>query len=220
MNLNNKTICFLGDSITEGHGASDVSNCYASLFQKRHPECKVVNLGFSGTRIAEQITKPYNIDNPQWDENPFYTRVNKIPDNTDVICVFGGTNDFGHGDASLGKLGDDTLCTFYGAVRDLITRLINKFPFAKIIFFTPLHRREELEPKKKADGNHTLIEYVNAIRQTCEYFSIPVLDLYKISGLQPEIEIIQQTFMPDRLHPNDNGYKVLTDIIENYLINF
>ncbi len=220
MNLNNKTICFLGDSITEGHGASDVSNCYASLFQKRHPECKVVNLGIGGTRIAEQLKKPYNPDSPHWDENPFYTRVNKIPDNTDVICVFGGTNDFGHGDASFGKFGDDSLYTFYGAVRDLITRLKNKFPFAKIIFFTPLHRREELEPKKKADGNHTLIEYVNAIRQTCEYFSIPVLDLYKISGLQPEIEIIQQTFMPDGLHPNDNGYKVLTDIIENYLINF
>ena len=62
-----------------------------------------------------------------------------------------------------------------------------------------------------------LKDYVLAIKQTCEYYSIPVLDLYSVSGLQPEIPLIKKLFMPDGLHPNDDGYRKLCGIIDAYI---
>ena len=47
-----------------------------------------------------------------------------------MIFVFGGTNDYGHGDAPLGKQGDNDPLTFYGALYDLYQRLLKKYPGA------------------------------------------------------------------------------------------
>lgn len=217
MDLTNKTICFLGDSITEGVGASNVSNCYVSLIEKVHPEAKVLNFGICGTRLAEQNKIPYDPEKPYFDI-PFYDRVDKMPADSDVICIFGGTNDYGHGDAGMGKFGDTKPNTFYGALYDLSIRLITRCPNAKIIFFTPLHRENEDIPHAKLDGKeYVLKDYINAIKQNCEYFAIPVLDLFTISGIQPNVPLLKERYTPDGLHPNDNGYIVLANIIDAYL---
>ena len=60
MDLKNKTVCFLGDSITEGAGASTEEKCFVSLFAKAHPEAKVFNFGIGRTRIAKQIKPSEN----------------------------------------------------------------------------------------------------------------------------------------------------------------
>jgi len=44
-----------------------------------------------------------------------------------------------------------------------------------------------------------------------------VLDLYATSGLQPRVPIIQQTYMPDGLHPNDAGHEILAEKIAQFL---
>lgn len=219
MNLKGKTICFIGDSITEGVGASDVSKCYVSLIKQRNQDANVLNFGISGTRLADQVPDVPCNQNPDFDKYPFYSRVDELPSEVDVICIFGGTNDYGHGTAGMGKPSDQTPTTFYGGLNYLITKIINKYPFAKIVYLTPLHRETEDEVMVKADGKYALSDYVTAIKATCEYYAIPVLDLYSISQLQPRVKIIKETFMPDGLHPNDNGYVVLADIIESYLKN-
>lgn len=66
----------------------------------------------------------------------------------DVIVVFGGTNDFGHGDAPLGTMSDRTPYTFYGACHVLIRKLLERYPEAELVFMTPLHRYVE----ERADG--------------------------------------------------------------------
>ena len=218
MDLTAKTVCFIGDSITQGCGASNEEKYgYVGLFKKAHPEATVYNFGIGGTRIAEQRVKPYNPDAPHWDTNPFYTRLENMPNYADLICVFGGTNDYGHGDAPMGKFGDTTHDTFYGAVSELIIKLIDKYPYAKIVFFTPLHREAEFTTNSKPDGDFCLKDYVLAIKETCEYYSIPVLDLYSVSGMQPEIPLIKELFMPDGLHPNDDGYRKLFNTIAAYV---
>ncbi len=52
-----------------------------------------------------------------------------------------------------------------------------------------------------------------------ERYSLPVLDFYKISGLNPNIDIQRETYMPDGLHPSDEGYKKLAGIMEEFLKN-
>ena len=63
----------------------------------------------------------------------------------DAIIVFGGTNDYGHGDAPLGTPQDRTPKTFYGALHTLILYLLNAYPTAQIVILTPLHRVAEAD---------------------------------------------------------------------------
>jgi lysophospholipase L1-like esterase len=120
MELKNKVVCFLGDSITEGAGASSPDKCLVSLFTKAHPEAKVYNFGIGGTRIAKQITPSVN---SRWDKY-FAGRIKDMPKVADLIFVFGGTNDYGHGDAPFGEFGDTDEYTFSGAVYSLMKKLI------------------------------------------------------------------------------------------------
>ena len=48
-------------------------------------------------------------------------------------------------------------------------------------------------------------------------FSIPVLDLWANSGLQPRIPIIKETYMPDGLHLNDKGHERIADLLIGFL---
>lgn len=215
MNLTGKTVCFLGDSITEGVGAGKKENCYVSLFASAHPEATVYNFGIGGTRIAKQQIPS---ENPDWDRD-FISRVEKMPENADLICVFGGTNDFGHGDARFGHFGDLTSDTFYGALHALSIALINKYPTARIVFFTPLHRSTKPEPRFKGDGYWSLDDYAAAIRKNAAYFAFPVLDLRTESGIQPCIPAIKNAFTVDGLHPNDAGYERLFRMIDRFIAN-
>ena len=52
-----------------------------------------------------------------------------------------------------------------------------------------------------------------------EYCSLPVLDLYALSGLQPEIEEIKENFIPDGLHSNDAGNVVIAKRLKAFLEN-
>ena len=52
MYLQNKTVLFLGDSITEGVGVSAPEKNYVSVFRELSG-ANVVNYGVSGTRIAK-----------------------------------------------------------------------------------------------------------------------------------------------------------------------
>ena len=142
-----------------------------------------------------------------------------MDNDADIVVVFGGTNDFGHGDAPLGTMNDRTPYTFYGALHCLYTALTEKYPDVPVVILTPLHRWNEDCPKgdNKPEPVGTLKEYVNIIREVAEYYSLPVLDLFKESGLQPKIPVIQQKYVPDGLHPNDDGNAILAHKIARFL---
>lgn len=46
---------------------------------------------------------------------------------------------------------------------------------------------------------------------------MPVLNLYATSGIQPNVPVIQEKFMPDGLHPNDEGNIILARKIGAFL---
>jgi lysophospholipase L1-like esterase len=216
MELKGKKVLFLGDSITQGAGVSSPDKKYTEIF-KNISGAEVFNYGISGTRIARQKTASKD---PVFDYC-FLDRVDKMEEDADVVVIFGGTNDFGHGDASFGDFYSRDEYTYYGALHSLATRLINRYPNSTILFITPLHRTtEDLLINEIGLERHSLKDYVNAMREVCEYYSIPVLDLYKNSGLQPAVEIIKSTYMPDGLHPCDKGAQLIANRIYNFLSVF
>ena len=213
MELKGTKINFLGDSITEGAGTSSPDRMFTMLIEREYGAiCQ--NYGIGGTRIARQKTATVE----KWDRD-FISRVPEMDNDADIVVVFGGTNDFGHGDAPLGTMSDRTPYTFYGALHCLYTALTEKYPGVPVVILTPLHRLNEDSPKgdNKPEPVGTLKEYVNIIREVAEYYSFPVLDLYKESGLQPKVPVIQQKYIPDGLHPNDDGNAILAHKIARFL---
>ena len=211
MKLNGLKINFLGDSITEGHGCSSEETKFTSLIAAQEGALTRC-YGIGGTRIARQ-NKP-----SEWPRHDldFPSRVAEMDPDADLIVVFGGTNDFGHGDAPFGEFSDRTVDTFCGALHVLYTSLLEKYPDAAIMVMTPLHRETEAIPNMHGK---VLKDYVDMIRRTAEYYSLPTLDLYAVSGIQPAVSVMKEKYMPDGLHPNDAGHVLLTNRIVSFIRN-
>ncbi len=221
MELRGKKINFLGDSITEGHGASGPDKVYVHLIQESAGLAEARNYGISATRIARQVGD-LTWDRPGYDyvnTNSFCERFAQMDDDADAVVVFGGTNDWGHGDAPLGTPQDRTPDTFWGACHVLFAGLTAKYPGKPVVVVTPLHRCNELSPRGdcKPQDVGTLKEYVDILRAAAEYYSMPVLDLFREGGLQPAVEEIREKFIPDGLHPNDAGQAIIARKLEAFL---
>lgn len=218
MELKGKKINFIGDSITEGARVASPDNYYPNIIKREAGLAEARNYGVGGSRIArvQEIKYPSDED--------FNMRAERMDKDFDAVVVFGGTNDFGHGTIPLGKMGDTDVYTFYGAVRTLCLYLIKNFPDKPIVFMTPLHRlNEELDYNKRLeDGNpnaRPLSDFVNAIKEVCELFSIPVLDMFRDSGMPARVWAWCERYMPDGLHPNDEGQKLIAHKLLKFLEN-
>ena len=215
MELKGKKMNVIGDSITQGVGVKDKKNTFVNRLYVNEGFEIVRNYGISGTRFARQKSAS---GEPTFDRD-FCSRVEELDIDADIVVVFGGTNDFGHGDAAFGTMSDRTEETFYGAMHVLCQKLYERYPEAQLVFMTPTHRCSEDDKDWNERGIRrvgVLADYVNAIRQVTEYHSIPVLDLWKVSGIQPKVPVLKEKYMPDGLHPNDAGHV----LIANKLIGF
>ena len=202
MELQGKKAVFLGDSITEGHGTSGAEHIFMSVLAKETGLSEALNFGIGGTRIARQ----QDMDpSARWDLD-FCMRVEELPDDADIVVVFGGTNDFGHGDAPVGTFADRGPETFHGACHYLMKRICERYYDKTVVVMTPLHRLGEDE---RRDGRPRLGEFVQIIR---------VLDLYKNSRIQPAVPILQETYCPDGLHPNDAGHVLIAHMVHQFLL--
>ena len=204
MELKNKKINFLGDSITEGAGASIYENCYVEVLKRKFSLAEARNYGIGGTRIARQRIPSAEA---KFDRD-FPSRVGEMEEDADMVVVFGGTNDHGHGDAPIGCESDRTPDTFIGACHTLYAFLKEKFS-CPIVVLTPLHRALE----NREDGIE-LKDYVNLIKEIAPQYGLPVLDLYEKSAIN--IATLSE-LTGDGLHPNDRGHEILAEEIGKYL---
>lgn len=207
MDLSGKKINFLGDSITFGCCATD-NRGFVDILARDCHLAAARNYGIGGTRYARQRSPSeeasYDLD--------FCGRFAQMDPDADIILVFGGVNDFGHGDAPFGGPPDRTPDSFCGACHFLYQGLLNRFPQARTVILTPLHCLDETVPKPKKPP---LSEYVRAIRQTAAYYGLPVIDLYETSALR--FDLPMEAFTTDGLHPNDLGHAVLAREIAAFL---
>jgi len=208
-------LLFLGDSITEGVGASCAENNYVNLVGKLL-NCDVVNYGVGGTRIGRQTHLFYgtmcNYD--------FRLRTQIMNPQADKVFVFGGTNDYGHGILVLGDVPKRTPNTFCNELRLLIEDLCDKYGKEKICFLLPLRRFDEDGYCCKGEnGNEMgapLLEYVNAMRQILTEYGIDMIDLY-VDGIPQPLVNTGDAYTVDGVHPNDHGYRFIAEKICEYM---
>ncbi len=211
MKLHGLKVNFLGDSITEGHGTSNTKHRYDSVLGELAELSVIRNYGIGGTRIA------HNSVPSEWPVCDLYFcgRATRMDPDADLVVVFGGTNDYGHGDAPLGSPDDTTPKTFNGAVNWLMSFLRLAYPKSKIVFMTPL-RREGDETYCSTAG-HFLVDYVDAIVDAGKRHSVPVLDLYRELPVDPNLPEMKSAYVPDGLHPNDEGHRLIALALYKFL---
>ena len=221
MDIRGFRVNFLGDSITEGVGVRDrASNRYDNRLAAACGLAGVNNYGISGTRLAHQV---HASEKPRYDLC-FCGRAYDMDTTADMVIVYGGVNDYIHGDAPFGEMGDTTPATFCGGVYFLMRYLKETYGQRPVIFMTPARcysaSADDLAPSphpyKRGTGK-PLRAYVDAVIKTGELLGVPVLDLYEGIGIDPHDPEDLRTYTADGLHFNDAGHALLCDRLAAFI---
>ena len=220
MELKGKRIAFLGDSITEGSGVSDIANCrYDNRIAKKYGLEDTFNYGIGGTRFAHQSCPS---EKPRYDLC-FCGRAYDIDRTADIIVVYGGVNDYIHGDAYFGTMEDKTPETFCGATYFLMSLLKNGYADKTVVFMTPAHCNfkgvsdKDPSPRPIKRDARPLVEYVEAVKARGKEMGIPVLDLFENLGIDPNNEEQRAALTVDGLHFNDEGHAYIAKALGDFL---
>lgn len=204
-------ITCLGDSITAASNLDTIENyqsmSYPSQLGKILGAEEVVNLGIGGSSIGRY-----------W-ENAFVDRYQEIPKDTDVILVMGGTNDgFCASEKELGSLEKREKDTFTGDLDELLFGLQKDYPDAQIVLITPLPNVLHDLLRKSRDYLLPQSAFVRVMKQLGEEHGIPVIDLYNSNFLDTHDAAVIHALMPDGVHGNETGYRMLAQHIAAQLI--
>lgn len=195
-------IACLGDSLTAAANLEKEDNyeqmTYPYLLRELLGAEEVVNLGIGGSSIGRY-----------W-ENAFVDRYESIPEDTDLIIVMGGTNDgFCASERELGTLEERKTKTFAGDLDELLRNLKEDYPDAVIVLATPLSN--VLHDMLRKERNYLLPQaaFVKMMKRLAEEYEVPVIDLYYSGLLDTHDAAIIHNFMPDGVHGNEEGYRIL-----------
>ena len=219
MELKGKIIDFLGDSLTEGLQLKDDANRYDNYIARTCGLKKANNYGIGGTRIAFQ-SRPSEKAKHDLD---FCGRCYLMDPEADIIVVFGGTNDYGHGDAPFGQIGDKTRTTFCGAVDYLINKIRELYPSAKLVMVTPGHRFDDATTppidkyQRLGIEGRQLEDYVDAMVKIANSYDVPILNLLEKLDIDPKKSEDREKYTRDGLHYNDAGHVKLGQCLAEFL---
>lgn len=220
MELTGKKVIFLGDSITEGVGVTNLENRYDNRLKKMLSLGETVNYGISGTRFAYQRNPSAC---PSFDLY-FCGRAMKMDKDADVVVVYGAVNDYIHGDAPTGTEEDRLPSTFIGATHRLMKYLSEEYKGKTVVFMTPARCHfagfsdEEVSKNSfKAPDAKPLLFYVDVIKETAKHYGVHVLDLYRTLPINPNVEEDSNRYTTDGLHFNDEGHRVLAETLAAFL---
>lgn len=199
-------IACLGDSITAAanlEGQENYPACsYPAVLQELLGAEEVVNLGIGGSTIGRY-----------W-SNPFVERYREIPQDTDIIIVMGGTNDgFCLSEKEFGTLTERKPRTFCGDLDELMRGLKENYPQAAIYFVTPLPNI--LQDYLMRERTYLLPQsnLVNVMLTLAAEYDFRVIDLYNANLLDSHDADIVTDYVPDGVHANENGYRILAQHI-------
>ena len=206
VDFSGKKIACLGDSITAAANLEGeegyLSYAYPSVLKELLGAEEVYNLGIGGSSIGRY-----------WSD-AFVERYTQIPEDTDIIIVMGGTNDgFCLSEKEFGSLTERKTQTFCGDLDELMRGLKQNYPEADIFFATPLpnilqdylmRERTYLLPQKNLS---------DVILTLSAAYDFQVIDLYNSNILDSHDADIVADYMPDGVHANKAGYRILAEHI-------
>lgn len=204
-------ITCLGDSITQAVNLDNQDNyqelAYPHILQETLDAKKVYNLGIGGSSIGRY-----------W-ADAFVDRYRKIPEDSDIILVMGGTNDqFCASLVEFGNPAERKKRTFWGDLDELMRGLKEDYPNAEVIFMTPLPN--SLQDYLKIQHPYLIPQdkFADVIKELADEHGMEVIDLYNSNILDGHDKDNVLHFMPDGVHPNAEGYEILGEHVAADLI--
>ena len=164
----------------------------------------IVNMGVSGSGYAK------GTDN-------FMNRVLNVPTDSDVVTIFGSGNDASSG-VELGTATDTGTSTLGGIINTTIDNLYSVMPVVQLGLVTPTPWQGNMPY-----DNGWMEKYANLIKEICYLRSIPCLDLYHCSNLDPNrSEVRSLAYAKDDgngVHPSELGHKIIASRFLGFLHN-
>ena len=213
-------ITIMGDSLSAGSNLSEEEREeYAYPTQlKEILGCKeIVDLSIGGSSISA-LGADAMVE--RWED---------IPKDSDIIIVFGGTNDmlfenkWQFGNLEYDKRSKDE--TFCGDLDTLCSKIRYRYVkhndenYCKVIFINPpatilSDAFYNIDPGNLIHQS----KFAEAINQIAQEYGFEVIDFYNNNLLNTHDSNVQAQFMPDGIHGNTEGYRIMAEHIASQII--
>lgn len=199
--LAGKRFGIIGDSYVKNHKES-VEKTWHYKFAQKHG-MQYFNYGKNGSSIAYSSSR--------WGK-AMYLRYKEMADSLDYIVVVGGHND----SYKLDSIGG--IDVFKERLAILCEGILNKYPTAKIFFFTRWNT-------KNFHGSDAE-KVVDAMLEVCGRYNIPVFDSARKGGIYVSSDAFRKAyFQPsknntDTAHLNEKGHDRFLKVAEHFLLQY
>ena len=207
-----KSIAVFGGSLSVNAESDAAKQIWADLLG-----AEVVTYGVGGAGFA--LNQGYSIQY-QTDTAGVY----------DIYVLWASTNDYTN-NRPCGKYTDYTAADGYdeaarytqcGGINYCIKAILVKNPLAEIYFFTGLRffgsdSGHNPFSEEKNGAGASFSEYIQAQKDCCAYYGIPVLDQFNLQGINEFNYSLY--YQDDRLHMNEDGYRRIGPVQAAFLAN-
>lgn len=191
------------------------------------------NRGIGGSKITD-----VNPKNKKVDENGYYNaskpdsgtitisdymcgdeRINTIPLDTDILCVYAGANDI-TASVEIGTLEDGDESHFMYAYGLMIRKLVARLPNAKIFLCTPHNFYNSYNNADYPYKNRielTILDYCKVIKDVAAIYGLPVIDVNALSRIST---LNIKEYLIDQVHPNAKGGRLIANVVINEMLKY
>ena len=195
--LYGKKWCSYGDSITEmGRWQNNLVNKYGLV----HTNKGLGGSCVTGNTASEVLSMCAD------------ARINTIPEESEIVTIMGGTNDFDFC-TSMGSIADlqtgFNTSTFIGSVASIVKRVQNRCPNAVIILMSNVNSRgvtgQNADVQQVGPYGYTPYDFAKAMKECAEWLSVYFVDVW-CCGIN---QFNRATYIEDSVHPNVAGGKLI-----------
>ncbi len=213
--LAGKSVLFVGDSICEAICEAAGGRWETGKSITGWAGRIIENNGMTGANLGKSGASVSNCRGANMVVNQLAAQ-SQVNTDYDYVIMHGGVNDAWDsapvGEMTEGFDGPFVYSTFAGGLEDMFHYAKETFPNSQFGFIINFQL-----PSATYGRLSDMTEYVDMTIKICEKWEIPYLDLYNNESINGELKGTTTAYLHDYIHPNKDGYDIITPYVENWL---